>query len=346
MRRFLSVLCLMFLFCQSHADPINHLTSPPHKLPVIVYTDFFLLDLINIDEKNQTFSADVYFLFKWQDSRLAFSSDVDPKQPQVFLNESAEDKLKEIWWPQIEFINGGTPIFNNRALFIFPDGTIEYHIGITGDFRTEYDFKNFPFDSQVLQIMIDSFLWDLKVVEFVPLPHRVRSHLGGSSEFEDERIVELTETTSTVMGPVSQFFGGGGEYSTYVVSMKLMRRSGFFLYQVFLPLLLVMGIACTVFFAYKEPFLDRIMLSLTSFLVFLAAKFTINQDLPHIDYMTKVDKSFVLSYIFIGVTVVVSVLHKLWIIPQEERARKLDYHARWAVPLTYVVLLACMLWFN
>jgi hypothetical protein len=48
--------------------------QPPTK-PMVVDTGFYLLNLISLNERDETFLADVYFVFTWNDPRLKFEGD-------------------------------------------------------------------------------------------------------------------------------------------------------------------------------------------------------------------------------------------------------------------------------
>ena len=69
-------------------------------------------------ERSETFEADLYLTFRWQDPRLAFAG----TEPKRFLEDAADEQLQQMWWPQLEFINTGTPDVANRTLDIAPDG--------------------------------------------------------------------------------------------------------------------------------------------------------------------------------------------------------------------------------
>jgi hypothetical protein len=313
------------------------LQFPPPNLPVLVKTSFYLVNLISVDEKNETFFADVYFTFRWIDPRLSFSGD----KPQIFLEESALEKLTQIWWPQIEFLSAGLPTWNNRSLFIFPDGSVEYFIGLSANFRSRFDFTDFPFDKQVLKIEIDSFLWNKNILLFVS-DNKVKFHRLEEGYHKEETILDIRDAVGETPGLVLESFGNNENYSLYTVSIFIKRRVGFFLYQVFVPLILIFGIASAVLFGFKDSFLDRIQISLTAFLVFVAAKFAINQDLPQIGYMTIIDKAFVVAYVCIALTVVVSIIQRIYVSRYEERVKKLDKYARWIIPLLFIGSIAWM----
>ena len=100
------------------------------------------LESVGAAERDETFEADLYLIFRWHDPRLAFAG-TDPKR---FLEDAAVEQLNAIWWPQIEFVNTGQPDIANRALEISPDGSVSYILSVTATFRSDLDLRRFPFD--------------------------------------------------------------------------------------------------------------------------------------------------------------------------------------------------------
>lgn len=333
MKRFIFFICLFFSVLYSD----EYLSTPPSNLPVKVETSFYLLNFTSINEKDETFLADVYFSFRWNDPRLAYPP-VEGHAFKIYLEEAAKDRLYDIWWPQIEFINGLIPVYSNRSLFIFPDGTVEYHISINCNFFTPLNFKRFPFDQQKLLIKIDSFMWNKNILEFIPIAHANLYNPETVNPYE-EAIIKVEQYTETISGVGISHFHGGGDYSTFISAITVERKSSFFLYEVFIPLFLVISISCSVFFGYKEPFLDKIMVNLTAFLVLMAGKFTINVDLPHIGYLTMIDKAFLTAYLCIGLTVLSDVLEKVTRETNEARASRINQFGRWTIFLIFIITL-------
>lgn len=327
---------LFLAFCFFFLSGLAADTSPPAHLPVIVETSFYLDDLIYIEDKAEVFTADITLRFKWNDPRLAFPSD----KPLTYLENAVPSKLQEMWWPQIEFVSTDfPPVYDNQSLFIFPDGAVEYIIGLTGKFRTPLNFASFPFDTQTLKIGIDSFVWDKNILRFAATATPVVYSIENMVIHKEADVLKVEGKASIGPGPVYERLGGTSEFSTYEVSIVVKRKYGFYVYQVFVPLLIVLGISFAVFFDFTALLLAKVAFTLTAFLVFVAAKFAINQDLPRIGYMTMIDKVFVLCYICFGVTVFVNILEKIWRPHHETKAQKLNQHARWALPLLFVIAL-------
>ena len=112
--RILLAILFCFLICKMQADE-EPATLLPSQTPVPVETHFYLSRLISIDEKSESFTANVIFVFKWQDSHLAFKS--ADSSPKIYIEEMAVDKLKKIWWPQFEFLNADHRLYQSQLVY-------------------------------------------------------------------------------------------------------------------------------------------------------------------------------------------------------------------------------------
>lgn len=309
------------------------LTPPPVKLPVEIYTGFFLLQLTDINEKNETFLADAYFSFEWNDPRLVHQDTI----PKVFQDSGARDKLMTIWNPQIEFTNAYEPKINHYTLLIYSNGDVELHMAVTSHFFSALNFENFPFDRQDLRIHVDSFSWNKNIVAFVPYTDPVHFYNPDTVHLSDQRLIGISEKEETVIaGPILRHFETSHEFSNYSVSIIVERDSSYFLYQVFIPLLLIVGMSFSVFFGLECPYLDKVMINMSAFLVLIAVKFTINLNLPEIGYMTIIDKSFLVAYLCIAATIVVDALENVWIKRHKRRVKILNRYARAVIFVIFV----------
>ncbi len=334
---FLFTLLLPIFSPSIHAieNETSFLTSPPKNLPVLVKTKLSFLHLISIDAHDETFSADVYLYCQWKDLRLSYSAP-ETAYPKTYIGEACSDKLKEIWWPDLEFVNSGVPEYTNRTLFIYPDGTINLIQGITAKFRSQFDYRKLPFDQQALQIVLTSFSWDNSVVVFeldkqgvqlekhLKAPYEEIKILGASAQIGE--FTEEQDTSSKI-------------FSTFTTTLNIQRAPLFYSYQVFFPLLVVIGLCCSVFFIPAQVIADRVMIILTCVLVFIATKFLLNQDLPKIGYLTFIDKIFFISYTYAGlVTITCFIEYGFWK-RKNPHAEKFSKIASYLGPILY--LLAC-----
>jgi hypothetical protein len=311
---------------------------PPTK-PMVVNTGFYLLNLVSINERDQTFAADVYFVFTWNDPRLKFEG--DQEHPHIFSEEAAKTRLETMWWPNPEFINTGKPDVTNTTLYIYPNGKVEYNLGITANFRGSFDYRKFPFDSQKLEIKMSSFVWDKNWLDFKANPHDVGFEKSDNSAFEERNVKNIT---ADIRDETTGF--ENDVYSTYYATISIERNPSFYLYQVLVPCFLVLIVSYCIFFIDPKEFANRLIVGLTCILVFIATKFTINMDLPRVNYITVIDKIFFLFYFCAGFTIIVSLIDRIIMNRPHPPAWNLDKAARLLVPVLFFLAFAMFFLLN
>lgn len=328
MRPLASVLILFLCLAGARAQ-LAGVTLPPDSRPVKVKTGFYLLNLNGLDEKSETFSADIYLSFQWKDSRLVFSG----TEPQIFLQEAVTEKFREIWWPQIEYVNSEGPAITNEALEISPDGTVDYYVGLSGTFRADLDLRRFPFDQQSLAIRLGSFYWTSDKVAFEQEEGRLGFERANSYEG-----LRLLGVRSEVKPAAFQVWGD--DFSEYHGSIQVKRNYLFYLWTIFGPVALIFFISCTVFYVPISQFGDRIAICLTGLLACIATQFAINFGLPQIGYLTIIDRVFIITYFCVALNVFISVWELRGLQGAEEPCRRIDRLGRRSIPLLYALLIA------
>jgi hypothetical protein len=104
--------------------------APPAAGTTTVTVDFFLLNLDIVDDKDETFDADLYLEFEWDDARLAH----DGTEEQLYADDAVSERLSSMWSPQIEYVNTARPTITNQSLEIFPSGHVKHTVGLTSTF--------------------------------------------------------------------------------------------------------------------------------------------------------------------------------------------------------------------
>jgi len=326
--RLVCFVTLLFLPGVAGADEQS---LPPGGQPVEVACGVFLGNLSAIAERSETFNADLYLSFRWRDARLAFVGD----EPKRFLEESAVEQLKQMWWPEIEFVNTAAPEVTNRALEISPDGSVRYELGVTGDFRADLDLRRFPFDRQTLAVRIQSFIWTVDQMVFVRDPTRI----GFNPEHTFEG-VSVTRLTTDVARRRIPGWTTADSYSEFAASIDVKRSATFYVWTVFTPIVLIFLISCTSFIVPIKDFSDRIGISLTALLACVATQFAMSFTLPQIPYLTVIDWSFVITYACIALGVLVSTMQATLLRDPPDRAERINRLAGFGLPVLFLLLIA------
>ena len=299
---------------------------PPGDLPVNVKVSFFLVNLTGMDEKAETFEADIYLLFHWKDERLKH----DSSEPLFFAEDAARQKIDEIWSPQLEFVNTAKPEITNENLTIDCDGSVELAMGLTSKFRTDLDLRRFPFDRQQLDVRVTSFTYGADKLIFVADQEK----LG----FEEESTFEGLRVTKVTAGQAVETFTNWAEdFSEYRALIHVERNTGFYLWTVFGPVLLIFLISCSVYLVPPDQIGDRVSICLTALLACIATQFALSFSLPQISYMTLIDRLFINTYGFVALNVLI-VSAEMFLDKRNTRLRKrVNRFFGTCVPIAYMI---------
>jgi len=143
---------------QPEAQPsTSDLTSLPlgKGLPVIVRVGLYFQSITAFDDNQGTFNGTVDMRLRWEDLRLRYPAETTPRGFQEFRGPKADQKVKEVWVPQVAFTNlKESPSYETTSLRIFPDGWVEVMQRTTGRFTIPVDTGAFPFDKQTLGVEV------------------------------------------------------------------------------------------------------------------------------------------------------------------------------------------------
>ena len=128
--------------------------------------DLQLASVFAVDERAQTFSADVTLVTAWTDPRLG-----GPAAPAVAEYDPAVLDDGRIWSPRLTFAN-------LRAAAVRAEGVVRVHATgrvvaverFVGSFTAPLDARDFPFDTQALEWRLRSTRYSHGVVRLVAAP--------------------------------------------------------------------------------------------------------------------------------------------------------------------------------
>ena len=126
-------------------------------------------------------------------------------------------------------------------------------------------------------------------------------------------------------------------FDKFLMQIKLVRKPGFYLWKVIIPLIILVIISWSVFWMSEESLADRISFSLTGILTVVAYQFLISENLPNISYLTLMDAILSLSFLAIALTVAENIIVN-WFKMENLKflANKVDRVCRVAFPTIYV----------
>jgi hypothetical protein len=281
-----------------------------------------VLDIVDIDDRAQVFTGDLFVQIEWQDSRLAVDDDADTDLRTL--------PLDEIWHPRLTVIN-------NRGLeFLFPEvatvdrqGNVVARQRITGPLAVDLDLRDFPFDTQRLPIIVVSYEYSPSEIVFSAASRLVTrlDELAGEGwtyeALEPERSVYRLQEG-----------GRGGSQISFAVMAQ--RQAGYYIFTLALPMTLILFLAWMVHWLPVDIIPARMGTATATVFSLIAFGVSFRLTLPKIPYLTDADRFVLYSTLLVLVSLAVTVTSVRWASTDRKvAAEKLTRQARLAFPLLY-----------
>ncbi len=333
------ILCLVWTgVAGAHSgESETGITPPPGETPVPVQVGIYLIDITNIDETRNTFDVELDVQVRWTDTRMAFDAETAGTDRRVYVGPKADKFFDGLWTAQIVLANPvGQMGTGARKVTLHADGRIEISAQVNSTVRTNLDYRRFPFDSQVLPIILESFAWNNSVVELVPDLDRT----GFAPEFSlSEWDIEALDSNVADVLRVRD----ATPFSNINYEVRIQRQSGYYIWKIFLTVFIIVSLTWVVFWMSDERLGRRAGVSSSGILTVIAYQFVTTSTLPRVSYLTVADLVMTVSIITIAATMVVSVLVDR--IGYENNAGQLrvDKACRWIFPLAYLGMLTIVI---
>ena len=324
----LAVVFLLMVALQLRADPCvfheNALTAPLNakgESPVGVEVEAYLNDLIEINDADKSFLADIFLRAEWTDPRLAHDS-----------AEACSIDQAGIWTPRLQLLNRrNVDRVSEPELLVAPDGRVRQTARAYGDFSFQSDLTDFPFDRQELHFTLVA---GVPLQDAIIVTRRQDVGVADTLSVSNWRISAGDSRLSEhYIAPVERTF------SRLDLVFKAERLTGFYTWQMLVPLFLVVMMTWTVFWIPLEFVAPRVGLVATSMLTLIAYRFSMASILPPIAYLTRLDKFMVASSILVFAALAAAVA-VTWL---EDRgglrhAMRLNMAARMLAPLLFLIV--------
>lgn len=299
------------------------LSVPAGDGPVPVTVLVFMIDVDDIDSSQQTFTANVFLKYDWDDPRLAHQGD-----GPVIMG------MDEIWHPRFQILNQQKLWKTFPEHFrVFPDGHVNYRQRVWGDFSQPMDLRDYPADHQVLTVHLVAAGHSPDQVKLMPsleTQHAIADELS-VTDFE----ITGSEVVIDSYNPMDLGPGVASIRSAYFAT----RKTGYFVVKVIIPLILIVMMSWSVFWIDPAEGGTQIGVATTTMLTLIAFRFAIDASLPKISYLTRLDSfvmaSTVLVFLSLFEVVITSRLAKTG---HHHRAMRLDQWSRLIFPGAFVAL--------
>jgi hypothetical protein len=313
-------------------EPQPTLTKPDTgEAPLLLSVALYVTNISAIDEADEYFTIDGYLYMSWRDERLA----LDPGDSAHMRHFKEGD----IWMPPMELANAIKYDRYSYTLKVDPNGVVQYMERFDANLSEAYQLREFPFDRQVLNVVLEPFL-DRKF-SLIFASEDLGS--GVSREAYAGLAPWLVQDLYYVPGIVAAY-GIVPQIPQARFALVVTRYSGFYIWKVFLPMIVMTMIPWSVFWVDTKEFDWQMKIPIAVMLALVAFEFAVSRDLPRVPYVTFLDAVFLTCFMFVFVCIVeIVAVHAMVRWNMRRLADMIHWHARWAVPVAFVLMLVLLI---
>jgi hypothetical protein len=230
---------------------------------------------------------------------------------------------------------------------------------IKGDFKEEFIFRDYPFDSQTLSIRFRHEKFNSERLVFVTddigmqrygnrtPAERLEEYLGLSADspwhLQDILVFSDIGAADSTLGNPSMFHAKADtaiSYSRFNVVTKLERNAKSYVLKNLVPLFIVILLGYIMLFISPEgpSFVARMSLGVIALLTAVFLRMEAAGQLPNIGYLVALDYMYFAVYVLILSGIVITVAkHRALRRGKDIRAKRLDYFGRMFQPI-YILI--------
>jgi hypothetical protein len=290
----------------------------PAGPPTSIRLSVLLADLPAIRDTEQLFEADFRVELSWRDPRLA--ADV-----LGHSLETCRPRLDEVWNPALRLLNQRqVSQLLPETLQIDADGGVQYAQRYTGLFTARFDLREFPLDRQTLSVEMISPR-SAQQISIVP-------DVASSGRLAEVSIPDWTLHAGRL--EVGEFEIAGRTPTRLRFLLPAERHWGYYVFRVLVPLILITLMSFSVFLIDPKDLGSQVTISSSSVLTLIMFNFSLQELLPRVSYLTRLDLFVQGSTLLVFAALAESIsTAALTSGGRHELALRIDWHARWLFPL-------------
>lgn len=304
---------------QISGDPPS--ASGPTQVDFAVY----LHDLTHVDSTRMVATADVMLSLHWHDPRLA-----DPSAAGLRTLDP-----EDVWHPKVAAVNqlSASSTWPDH-LEVTPDGQVFQRMRFIGEFSSPLDLTDFPLDRQRLELRFCSGTYEESRVRFDGMALADRTGLSRTLALPDWRIGDWSVEVGSPRELPGQVNRAG-----FLLAVELERMGGYYITKVLLPLALIVFMSWIVFWIDPREIGSQIGVATTSMLTLIAYRFSLDQVVPPVSYLTRLDVFVLGSTVLVFLSLIeVTLTSRHAMQDRHAAALRLDRASRVIFPLLFVAL--------
>ncbi len=297
----------------------------PEGTPTEITIGAYLVDLFAINDAEQTFSADLFFMMRWRDERLLSVEGRSLAGCRI--------PLESVWAPRVWVINERQLRRSLEDLVVIgPDGVAQYQQRFQGVLTNRLDLRDFPMDTQTLAMQIVLGRVGTEEISFVR-----DERTGSAGEFS---IADWTVVGGSVAYEPFRLATSDQDIPQVTYRVEVRRNRAYYAQKVFLPLILIVCMSWAVFWIDPKLVPPQVGISTSAVLTLIAFLFSLAYTLPRLSYLTRADRfvmgATVLVFFAFGEALLSTGLAGRG---REETALRIDRGSRIVFPAAFAAIL-------
>ncbi|KTC66284.1 ELIC (plasmid) [Legionella adelaidensis] len=253
---------------------------------------------------------------------MRWQADSPSNHSEYYQGPAVDEILKKIWWPYYQILELRGKINPQlKSLTISPTGQVDYLETFNIQIETPMDLHQFPFDKQMIPIRITPFGYSPFEQKYFILSEKIQKYVHDN--LDEWQIIGEEHT-----------LGDRQNKPVYNLNVQFERRSGFYLYKVIIPLLIIIAISHGVLWLPYQPAINRLSLVLTGLLTLVAFQWAVSREVPSVSYITLFQAFLLFTYFLVGSKALIIVLGELW---DKKYLKKITDFARWFYPIMLIL---------
>ena len=288
-----------------------------------------LLDIAEIDDREQVFTTDIFIEAQWLDPRLAVGLDAPELRTMA---------LDQIWHPRLTVVNSrGLDILLPQVATVDRQGRVIVRQRLAGSLAVELDLRDFPFDQQRLPIEFASYQYSQDEIVF-----------SEDSKFV-ARFDELSGNGWSFEAIAAEPFvyrldDGGRGASGFVFAVMAEREWAYFALTIALPMTVIIFLAWMVHWLPVDVIPARIGTASATVFSLIAFGVSFRLTLPKIAYLTDADRFLMGSTLLVLVSLAITVAGSRQVgNDRKDAAERLAQVTRITFPLLYGLIVLLIL---
>ncbi|CAF1474977.1 unnamed protein product [Rotaria magnacalcarata] len=258
--------------------------------PLLLDIEIRLASFDSISEVNMDYTLTLYLNQYWRDERLVFGN----KSDEIILTGDIIDKF---WLPDTFFPNDKSAYLHdvtekNKMIRLCGNGDILYGMRFTSTLACMMDLRRYPLDRQNCTVEVESYGYTQADL--------IMRWKNGRASILDLDKAQFPQFTILDYDTISYgIYLATGVYQRLSLSFILQRNIGYFLFQTYLPSILIVMLSWVSFWINHEATSARVTLGITTVLTMTTISTGVRSSLPRISYVKAIDIYLLMCFVFV-----------------------------------------------